>query len=273
MNAPDGGGGIGRVRRRRIRATRKLDRQSTVPTATPSSADATSLPAYATVAADRPRPATRGRRRPQMCGRCSEPAAAAWRRRGIQPTSFDVDVQSDRAAVHQVAFYCVDWDTHGAAQRIDVLDATTSVVLDTRTIEWIQRRVSMRSGICAGHVRVRFTRTGGANAVVSGIFFGAGEWRRAGKHGDVRRAGFHDAGNLACRATVRTGYNIFNDAASYPPYATATTTGQSVYTGPARPSDPRASSASGSAAPTNRGDMVQRDVIRHRPQAHRRSGA
>ena len=94
-------------------------------------ADATNLPAYATVA-----PAsqlthtwaasTADVRALQRAG--GGRVAATW----YAGTSFDVDVHLTDPAVHQVAFYVLDWDGAGRQQRIDVLDAGTNVVLDTR---------------------------------------------------------------------------------------------------------------------------------------------
>ena len=125
------------------------------------------------------------------------------------------------------------------AQRIDVLDATTSVVLDSRTVS------GFNGGQYAvwnlrGHVRLRFTRLAGANAVLSGVFFGAGSG--AGRRAVRRRSSGWTPRRKApgCRATVSEGYHLFNDAFSYPPYATATPSGHSVYTWAGTTPDPRA---------------------------------
>ena len=101
-------------------------------------ADATSLPAYATVApvsqsdyvwnastAD-----VRALQRAAGGGRL----AATW----YSPTSFDINVNLTDAAVHQVALYMIDWDGAGRQQRVDVVDAVTGGILDTRTVSGFQ---------------------------------------------------------------------------------------------------------------------------------------
>ena len=70
-----------------------------------------------------------------------------------------------------MAFYVVDWDTTARSQRIDVLDATTGAVLDTRTITDYHGGQYLVWTL-TGHVRLRFTSLAGWNTVVSGIFFG-----------------------------------------------------------------------------------------------------
>ena len=131
--------------------------------------DATSLPTYATLTpsqqgfhvwaastTDR-----RGLRRASGGGR----SAAAW-----YGAAFDLDLNVNDGQPHQVAFYVVDWDTTARSQRIDVLDATTGALLDTRTISNYQGGQYLVWTL-TGHVRLRFTSLTGLNAVVSGIFF------------------------------------------------------------------------------------------------------
>src|SRR5262249_48502598 len=89
-------------------------------------------------------------------------------------TSFNIDVNLTDGNTHQVAIYCVDWDNRGRAERIDVLDAQTGAVLDTHTISSFATTPEYLVWNLKGHVIIRATLTGGANAVISGIFFGAG---------------------------------------------------------------------------------------------------
>ena len=56
--------------------------------------------------------------------------AATW----VADNTFDIDVNVTDGQVHQVAIYCMDWDSTERVQRIDVLNAITGAVLDTRTI-------------------------------------------------------------------------------------------------------------------------------------------
>jgi hypothetical protein len=70
-----------------------------------------------------------------------------------------------------VALYMVDWDSFSRAQRIEVLDAATGRVLDTRTVTGFNGGQYWMWQV-AGQVRFRITRTGQKNAVINGIFFG-----------------------------------------------------------------------------------------------------
>ena len=72
--------------------------------------------------------------------------------------------------MHEVALYFLDWDSTARISRVDVLDAATGTVLDTRSVAnfnsgqyWIWN--------LSGHVTIRVTNTGGVNAVLSGLFF------------------------------------------------------------------------------------------------------
>ena len=92
--------------------------------------------------------------------------AAAW-----YGDQFELDVNFRDALVHEVALYAVDWDGLGRAQTIAVVD-TLGAVQHTVTTG-----PELRTGVyyvwrISGHVRIRVTRTGGANAVVFGLLFG-----------------------------------------------------------------------------------------------------
>jgi hypothetical protein len=69
-----------------------------------------------------------------------------------------------------VALYALDWDSSSRAQRVEVRDATTGALLDSRTMtgfrggQYLIWRVT-------GRVTIHVTCTLGANAVVSGLFF------------------------------------------------------------------------------------------------------
>ena len=66
----------------------------------------------------------------------------------------------------------VDWEPRSRSQTIEVLDAATDAVLDTRTASNFSNGQYLTWRI-AGHVKFRVTRTTAANAIVSGIFFDA----------------------------------------------------------------------------------------------------
>ena len=91
--------------------------------------------------------------------------AASW----YTYSSFTVDLPFTGAGTYQMAVYCLDWDQASRTQTLQILDANNNV-LDTRNIS------NFASGIwvvwsLSGHVQLRMTLTGGANAVMSGVFF------------------------------------------------------------------------------------------------------
>jgi glucose/arabinose dehydrogenase len=94
--------------------------------------------------------------------------AATW----YATTAFTIDVDLTDGLSHQVALYCVDWDSTARVQVIEVLDAATGALLDSRTLSAFSTGQYLVWNI-RGHVQFRVTRLGGHNAVVSGIFFDA----------------------------------------------------------------------------------------------------
>jgi hypothetical protein len=140
-------------------------------------ANAASYPAYATVT-----PAgnsswtwfasTTDVRDLQKAGAATDRIGACWH----NTTVFTIDVNLTDSAVHQVALYCLDQDTAVRRQTVEVLDADTNAVLDTRSLS-----SSFNGGVylvwnISGHVIIRITHQAGTgpNAVVSGLFFGGG---------------------------------------------------------------------------------------------------
>jgi hypothetical protein len=95
--------------------------------------------------------------------------AATW----YSGAQFDVTVGLTDGQPHLVAFYCLDFEGAGRSQRMDVFDAATNTLLDTRTIGGFSSGAYVNWTI-TGNVRVRVTRVGNANAVVSGVFINAG---------------------------------------------------------------------------------------------------
>jgi hypothetical protein len=103
-------------------------------------------------------------------------AASTW----YSASSFRFDLSINDGQAHLLALYALDWDGAsyygGRSERIDVLDADTSAVLDSRTTtpdaidggEYLVWNVT-------GHVIVRVTNLGQTNAVIGGLFLGGGE--------------------------------------------------------------------------------------------------
>ncbi len=106
----------------------------------------------------------RGLQKPEGADRL----AACWWSEG----SFTIDVSLAGEETRRVAFYCLDWDGSERSQTLEVLDAATGAVLDTRSLSaYAQGKYVVWD--LKGRVRIKATRTGKVNAVVSGIFFGA----------------------------------------------------------------------------------------------------
>ena len=96
--------------------------------------------------------------------------AACWYSPGLVGGSFSIDVNLTDGAAHRVALYLLDWDNNGRAVRIDVLDAATQQVLSTQNVQSFSSGVYLLWNL-QGHLILRFTSTGGTNAVLSGLFF------------------------------------------------------------------------------------------------------
>jgi hypothetical protein len=93
--------------------------------------------------------------------------AACW----YQDPYFTIEVNITDGQTHQVAIYNLDWNGSDArAQRIDILDATTNAVLDSRSISSYSDGKYLIWNV-SGHVIIKVTRTGILNSVVGGIFF------------------------------------------------------------------------------------------------------
>lgn len=85
-------------------------------------------------------------------------------------SSFTIDVNLADGNTHRVAVYLLDWDDSGRSELIDVLDAATGQVLDSRSAADFADGMYLSWNL-SGNVRLRFTAVSGPNAVLSGLFF------------------------------------------------------------------------------------------------------
>ncbi len=88
--------------------------------------------------------------------------------------SYDFNVNFTDGNSHQLALYALDWDSYGGvprAETIQVVDATTNAVLDTRSISNFTQGIYLIWNI-SGHVKINVIYAAGANAVISAAFFG-----------------------------------------------------------------------------------------------------
>jgi hypothetical protein len=95
--------------------------------------------------------------------------ASCW----YNASAFNFSVNITDGNSHQIALYAVDWDTITRAETITIVDANNpSNVLNTQTISSFNGGIYLVWTI-TGHVQINVTLTGGQNAVISGVFFGA----------------------------------------------------------------------------------------------------
>jgi hypothetical protein len=92
--------------------------------------------------------------------------AATW----YQSPSFNFDVNLTDGATHQFTLYALDYDNSGRIERVDITDATTGTLLDTRSLSGFNSG-EYASWNFSGHVIVTLTQLAGGNAVVAGLFF------------------------------------------------------------------------------------------------------
>ena len=153
-------------------------------------------------------------------------------------SSFTVDVNLIDGQSHNLALYFLDYDTTGRGEQVQISNATTKAVLDTETVSSFHMGIYLE-WVISGNVLITFTRTAGANAVLSGLFLDpssiSSQTATAAFIGDDNATEGNWIGTYGTQ-----GYDIIGNAASLPSYATVTPSGQSSYTWrsddrPARP--------------------------------------
>ena len=167
---------------------------------------ATAFPSYATVII-KGTPFTWFTPAPTEPRALDHPTAATKSATSIIDSVFDqFDINLTDGQPHRVAFYLMDWN-NGYSESVQVLDQATNAVLDTQTV------ASYNTGrwlvyTLRGRVLVKFTRTGGSYAQVSGAFFGgaaAGTVSTTG--GSPQSTTVNAAFGTALQAIVRDGSN------------------------------------------------------------------
>ena len=82
-----------------------------------------------------------------------------------------MDVNLTDGQTHNLELYLLDWDSNSRVEQVQVSDATTGAVLDTQSVSSFHSGVYLDYAV-SGHVSISFTTQAGANAVLSGLFFG-----------------------------------------------------------------------------------------------------
>jgi glucose/arabinose dehydrogenase len=160
--------------------------------------------------------------------------AATWFRAG----TFTLDLNLTDASPHQVALYGVDWDAGSRAERIDVLDAASNAVLDTRTLTNFGNGQYLVWAV-TGHTIFRVTLTGGVNAVISGFFIDPSAGGGGGTAATFVRTDTTSQGTWRGKYGIQ-GSALATLAPSLPAWAQLTLGGQSPFTWVASTTDVRA---------------------------------
>jgi hypothetical protein len=174
--------------------------------------------------------------------KASNPAdriAACWYSSG----QFTIDLAFNDSNTHPVAVYLVDWDNFNVrAEEVDVIDANNNL-LDTRSVSSFTGGQYLVWNL-SGHVILRITNTNpSSNAVVSGLFFGAG--------GSVPPPLPPTGAATFVRTDISTagtwkgvygadGFNVIGNSASVPAYVTVTPSENSSWVWASSTSDTRA---------------------------------
>ena len=100
--------------------------------------------------------------------RGNERVAAGWYERR---DSFHFDIKVSDTLEHSVALYLLDWRQAGYTAKVEILDAASGIVLDTRTVRAFDAGKYLIWKF-KGSIRIRLTPAGDSRWVVaSGIFF------------------------------------------------------------------------------------------------------
>jgi len=199
-------------------------------------ADATSLPSYATFSVSTANVytwagSTGDTRGLQKAASSTDRIAACW----YSGASFTASLNLSDGQEHQVAFYAVDWDWLSRAEKVEVFDAVSGSLLDTRTLSGFSGGAYLVWKM-KGNVRIRFTCTGPYNAVLSGVFIDA---VNGGAQAAFVKMDAASRGNWKGVYGVQ-GYYIQADGAQVPAYATLTFSNASSYVWAASTADGRA---------------------------------
>jgi len=164
--------------------------------------------------------------------------AATW----YSFSTFLIDLAFTDGGAHQVALYCVDWDSFSRVQTVSILDAS-GTVLSTQSVSGFHNGQYL-VWLLSGHVKIKLTSTGSSNAVASGLLFGTGGV--AANTATFLNLDTATQGNWK-GVYGGDGYNIINDSLYYPNYVKVTPSGNSNWTWASSTSDVRALSKASSS--------------------------
>jgi len=150
-----------------------------------------------------------------------------------EPTTI-IDLNFSDSLTHQVAVYCLDWDSYGPrSQTVEILDANNNV-MDKRTISSFSGGQYLVWNL-SGKVKIRTTALS-TNSVIGGIFFGGAG--AVGTTASFVKADTTTQGNWKS-AYGKEGYQLVGDGKVNPSYVAPTSNGL-LYTWASSTSDVRA---------------------------------
>ena len=166
----------------------------------------------------------------------SDRVMAAW-----YGPAFTIDLNVTGVTARPVAIYSADYDNAGRQQRLELVDASTGVVLDSRTLAAFGGGRYLIWSLL-GHVTVRITALAGPNAVVSGMFIGAAS---SGGGGGAGGSASYVRSDLTTQGSWKgvygaVGYTIAADTTTLPADVSAVPVGASSWTWASSSSDGRA---------------------------------
>ncbi len=171
--------------------------------------------------------------------------AATW----YSATSFTINLNLTDAQTHRLALYCVDFDSQGRSQTIEIRDGASNTLLDSRSLTAFTGGRYLVWDI-TGNVNIAVTSNAGLNAVVSGLFFGPGAAPTPTPTATpTPTPGAGGASFVTTDTTTQgnwngtygaDGYNIIGDTVNYPAYAQVNPSNNLFWTWEASTTDVRA---------------------------------
>ena len=86
--------------------------------------------------------------------------------------SYDIELNLTDGRMHQIALYALDWDRNGRQEIVEVRDAATDALLDSRALNGFNEGVYYLWKV-QGHIKFRMINQSKSNAALGGVFFDA----------------------------------------------------------------------------------------------------
>jgi hypothetical protein len=140
-------------------------------------------------------------------------AAGCW----YSSTSFTVDVNLIDGQSHELTMYALDYDNTGRQEEIQIINAATGAVLNSRVISSFAIGIELQ-WVVTGNVEIEVTKIAGPNAVLSGLFLDPTAVTSPNKLDGTTEGNWIGAYGTQ-------GYDIIYGPVSLPAYASITASG------------------------------------------------